>query len=133
GGALIDGPYLAGRVRRYLVQHPYVRTLTINAFNPGRAAVLGEMLLELQKDPAFAQLRYDIRLFVPDPDATGVGEEIAALLTTRIFHAYLASGTLRCPAQRLRSQLRTAGWIFARSSVSLLGPRIEHSCIRFTR
>jgi hypothetical protein len=82
GGALIDGAYLASRVRRYLVQHPYVRTLTINAFNAGRAAVLGEMLLELQKDPVFAQLRYDIRLFVPDADASGVGEAIAALLTT---------------------------------------------------
>ncbi len=80
GGALIDGAYLASRVRRYLVQHPYVRTLTINAFNPGRAGVLGDMLLELQKEPAFADLRYDIRLFVPDPDAPGVGEEIAALL-----------------------------------------------------
>lgn len=81
GGALIDGAYLASRVRRYLVQHPYVRTLTINAFNPGRAGVLGEMLLELQKEPAFSDLRYDLRLFVPDPDAPGVGEEIAALLT----------------------------------------------------
>jgi len=82
GGALIDGAYLASRVRRYLVQHPYVRTLTINAFNPGRAGVLRDMLLELQKESAFADLRYDLRLFVPDPDAPGVGEEIAALLTT---------------------------------------------------
>ncbi len=82
GGALIDGAYLASRARRYLVQHPYVRTLTINAFNAGRAAVLGEMLLELQKDPTFAALRYDIRLFVPDADAPGVGEGLSALLTT---------------------------------------------------
>ena len=83
GGALIDGAYLASRVRRYLVQHPYVRTLTINAFNPGRAGVLGDMLLELQKEPAFADLRYDIRLFVPDPDAPGVGEEIACAADDR--------------------------------------------------
>ncbi len=81
GGALIDGKYLASRVRRYLVQHPYVRTLTINAFNPGRAGVLSDMMLELQKESAFADLRYDLRLFVPDPDAPGVGDEIAALLT----------------------------------------------------
>lgn len=80
GGALIDGKYLASRARRYLVQHPYVRTLTINAFNPGRAGVLGDMLLELQKESAFADLRYDLRLFVPDPDAPGVGDEIAELL-----------------------------------------------------
>ena len=81
GGAPIDGAYLASRVRRYLVQHPYVRTLIINAFNPGRAGVLGDLLLELQKEPAFSDLRYDLRLFVPDPDAPGVGEEIASLLT----------------------------------------------------
>lgn len=80
GGALIDGKYLASRARRYLVQHPYVRTLTINAFNPGRAGVLRDMLLELQKERTFADLRYDIRLFVPDPDAPGVGDEIAELL-----------------------------------------------------
>lgn len=82
GGALIDGEYLASRVRRYLVQHPYVRTLTVNAFNPGRAGVLADMLLHLQKEPAFADLRYDFRLFVPDPDAAGVGDEIASLLKT---------------------------------------------------
>ena len=80
GGALIDGKYLASRARRYLVQHPYIRTLTITAFNPGRAGVLGDMMLELQKESAFADLRYDLRLFVPDPDAPGVGDEIAQLL-----------------------------------------------------
>lgn len=81
GGALIDGRYLASRVRRYLLQHPYVRTLTVNAFNPGRGTILVEMLLELQRDPAFADLRYDLRLFVPDPDSPGVGEEVSELLS----------------------------------------------------
>ena len=39
------------------------------------------MLLELQKRPAFADLRYDLRLFVPDPDAPGVGEALTELLS----------------------------------------------------
>ena len=39
GGAMINGAYLAARVQRYLLQHPYVQTLAINAFNPGRASV----------------------------------------------------------------------------------------------
>ncbi|UQA57109.1 methylation-associated defense system ATP-binding protein MAD8 [Polyangium aurulentum] len=109
GGALIDGAYLASRVRRYLVQHPYVRTLTINAFNAGRAAVLGEMLLELQKDPVFAQLRYDIRLFVPDPDAPGVGEEIAALLTTDGGTTAREADAFSTPAENhLHPKLRVA-------------------------
>ncbi len=81
GGAAIDGAYLAMRVQRYLVQHPYVRTLVINAFNAGRAGVLAEMLLELQKQPAFVNLRYDVRLFVPDPDAPNVGEALSTLFS----------------------------------------------------
>ena len=81
GGAVVDGAALALRVRRYLLQHPYVRTLLINAFNPGRAGVLAELLLHLQKEPALADLRYDVRLFVPDADAPGVGEALADLLS----------------------------------------------------
>lgn len=109
GGALIDGAYLASRVRRYLVQHPYVRTLTINAFNPGRAGVLGDMLIELQREPAFVDLRYDIRLFVPDPDGPGVGEEIAALLTSDRGTAAREADAFSIPAQtHLNPKLRLA-------------------------
>jgi hypothetical protein len=81
GGATIDGAYLAQRVKRYLIQHPYVRTLTLNAFNPGQGAVLADMLLELQKTTSFADLTYDICLFVPDPDAVGVGSALFNLLS----------------------------------------------------
>lgn len=80
GGAAITGRVIASRLQRYLVQHPYVRTLTINAFNPGRAAVLADALVALQQDDAFKDLRYDVRLFVPDANAPGVGESIGALL-----------------------------------------------------
>ena len=89
GSTVIDGQYLASRVQRYLVQHPYVHTLTINAFNAGRATHLAQMLLHLQKREAFADLRYDIRLFVPDPESPGVGESLNALLSP--------SGTVSAP------------------------------------
>lgn len=81
GGAAIDGAALASRVQRYLVQHPYISTLVINAFNPGRAGVLAEMLLALQRQPVFEDIRYDVRLFVPDADAPAVGEGLAELLS----------------------------------------------------
>ena len=71
---------LASRIERYLIQHPYVRTLTVNAFNPGRATVLADALAALQRQEAFRDLRYDVRLFVPDPNAPGVGESIDTLL-----------------------------------------------------
>ena len=80
GGAAITGQVLASRLERYLVQHPYVRALTINAFNPGRAAILADALVVLQQQEAFKDLRYDVRLFVPDANAPGVGESIGALL-----------------------------------------------------
>lgn len=80
GGATIGAELLASRIRRYLVQHPYVRQLVINAFNPGRAGLLGEALVLLQREPAFAGLRYDVRLFAPDPNGSAVGEALEALL-----------------------------------------------------
>ncbi len=81
GSFALDGAYLANKIRRYLVQHPYTSTLIINAFNAGRGKLLAETLLDLQGDPNFADLRYNIRLFVPDPDAPGVGEDLSALLS----------------------------------------------------
>lgn len=81
GGSSIDSAYLAARVQRYLVQHPYVETLTINAFNAGRAGALAEVLLALQRHPEFADLRYDIRLFVLDPGAPSTGEALLELLS----------------------------------------------------
>jgi DNA phosphorothioation-dependent restriction protein DptH len=81
GGAIIEGDALAARVQRYLVQHPYVRDLVINAFNPGRAGVLAEMLVALQRQPVFEDIRYDLRLFVPSADAPGVGEGLVELLS----------------------------------------------------
>ena len=80
GGAAITGDVLASRMARYLVQHPYVRTLTINAFNPGSAAILADALVALQRRDAFRDLRYDVRLFVPDADAPRAGESIGELL-----------------------------------------------------
>lgn len=81
GSATIDSGYLATRIQRYLIQHPYVRTLTINAFNVGRATVLADVLLALQKHSQFADLRYDLRLFVSDPAAPSIGEALLELLS----------------------------------------------------
>jgi hypothetical protein len=81
GGSALDGKALASRVQRYLIQHPYISTLVINAFNPGRAGILAEMLLILQDQPTFGDISYDICIFVADPEAPGVGEGLADLLS----------------------------------------------------
>ena len=80
-GDMISAEVLANRIARYLAQHPYIRTLSINAFNPGRAEILAQALVCLQKEDAFLHLRYDVRLFVPDPAMPRVGEAIEALLS----------------------------------------------------
>jgi hypothetical protein len=81
GGNAVDGEVLASRLERYLAQHPYISTLIINAFNPGRAAVLAEALLYLQKREATTNLRYNIRLFVPETESPSVGESLEQLLS----------------------------------------------------
>ena len=80
-GAAISAEDIADRVHRYLLQHPYVRTLTVNVFNAGRASAIADVLLRLQSSPGLSDLRYDIRLFVADPAAPGVGESIEALFS----------------------------------------------------
>ena len=111
GGAAVTGGVLASRIERYLMQHPYVRTLTINAFNPGRASVLAEALTALQRQEAFQDLRYDVRLFVPDPNAPGVGESIDSLLA--------GGGTAAGEAFSIPSGSR----IFPKLTVAVRSPR----------
>jgi hypothetical protein len=81
GSFTLNGRFLADRTRRYLVQHPYVHTLILNCFNAGRGRLLADMLLELQKEPDFRDLRYNLRLFVPDPDAPGAGGDLSELIS----------------------------------------------------
>lgn len=71
---------LARRFRRYLIQHPYLSVLTINAFNAGQAGLLADALVLLQKSPELRDMAYDVRLFVDDPLAAGVGQGLLNLL-----------------------------------------------------
>ena len=60
----ISGIDLAWKIRRYLLQHPYITTLRINAIQPGSGAILEEMLIELELHRP--DLRYQIHLFSND-------------------------------------------------------------------
>ncbi len=81
GGSTLTPHVLAARIERYLLQHPYIRVLSVNAFNPGSAALLAETLLILQEQDAFSDLRYDIRLFAPDAEQPGLGDALNLLLS----------------------------------------------------
>lgn len=72
---------LADRMERYLRQHPYVRTLVINAFNVGRGDELAEAMAVLHNRPGLGEIGFELRLFVADPEAPGVADAIAEPLS----------------------------------------------------
>ena len=79
-GADISGKVIADKIERYLSQHPYVRELSLNVFNPGAGAVIANALLSLQQKREHADLRYDIRLFTSDPDSPVLGEALESMV-----------------------------------------------------
>ena len=81
GGFALNGEFLANRIRRYVIQHPYIQTLILNCFNAGRGRIVADALLALQRNPDTRNLRYDIRLFAANPEAPGVGEDLAELIS----------------------------------------------------
>jgi len=80
-GSLINGETLGLRIKKYLVQHPYIKTLNINVFNPGRAKLVSDVLIDLQKSSNFEDLHFQIRIFVQDPQDAIVGEALYGLFS----------------------------------------------------
>ncbi|HAV5769530.1 TPA: ATP-binding protein [Acinetobacter baumannii] len=74
--------FLATKVERYLIQHPYVNCLSINVFNAGSAGAVAGILLALRKKTELKHICFDIRLFVSDPYATEVGAELFKLINS---------------------------------------------------
>ena len=81
GGFSVNGDFVASRIRRYVTQHPYIQTLTLNCFNVGRGRIVADAMLALQRLPDTQGLRYDIRLFAENPEAPGSGEDLAELIS----------------------------------------------------
>jgi DNA phosphorothioation-dependent restriction protein DptH len=79
-GTDISGKVIADKIERYLSQHPYVRELSLNIFNPGAGSVIADALLSLQQKREHADLRYDIRLFASDPDSPVLGEALESMV-----------------------------------------------------
>lgn len=79
-GIDISGNVIANKIERYLSQHPYVRELSLNIFNPGAGTIIADALESLQQKREYKDLRYDIRLFTSTPDSPILGEAIESLL-----------------------------------------------------
>ncbi|MFJ4095259.1 ATP-binding protein [Kitasatospora sp. NPDC089913] len=83
GSSALSGTALADRMERYVRLHPYVRTLVMNVVNAGRAEVVADALLELQRRTTTRDLTYDIRLCVTDPEAPETGAALDELLSAQ--------------------------------------------------
>ncbi|XOD92414.1 ATP-binding protein [Klebsiella variicola] len=79
-GIDISGKVIADKIERYLSQHPYVRELSLNIFNPGAGTLIAEALIALQQKREYADLRYDIRLFTFEPDSPVLGEALESIV-----------------------------------------------------
>jgi len=79
----VDRDTLAQKIQRYLIQHPYVQTLKINAFNPGDAALLVDAILKIERDRSKTRLpglHYELRLFTQGSLQEDIGEAVEELV-----------------------------------------------------
>lgn len=83
GAGALSGTALADRIERYVHLHPYVRTLVMNVVNAGRAEIVADALLDLQRRTPTRDLTYDIRLCVSDPEAPESGAALGELISTQ--------------------------------------------------
>lgn len=78
----VDRQLLAEKIQRYLVQHPYIHALKINAFNPGDAELLVDSILLVEKDRlnTTLSLRYELHLFTQDTEISETGSSVEELM-----------------------------------------------------
>lgn len=107
-GAGISGAVIAGKLSRYLSQHPYVRELSLNVFNPGAGSIIADALLALQQQREHADIRYDIRLFTTDPDSPVLGEALESMLRPGVTINEAADAFATSTGSHLFSKLNLA-------------------------
>jgi DNA phosphorothioation-dependent restriction protein DptH len=50
-------------IKNYLIQHPYIEKLIINLINAGDANVFANSFVQLEKEHAYKNIKYEIRIF----------------------------------------------------------------------
>jgi DNA phosphorothioation-dependent restriction protein DptH len=77
----VDRNLLAGKIQRYLIQHPYIQSLKINAFNPGDAELLVNAILLVERERLRSfSLRYELHLFTQDGQLADTGSAVEELM-----------------------------------------------------
>ena len=67
-------------IRNYLAQHPYIDKLVVNLFNAGDAEVFSNAFVELEKEKAFENINYEVRIFKGDDKIIEHGESLKTLI-----------------------------------------------------
>ena len=67
-------------IRNYLAQHPYTDKLIINLINAGDASVFASAFVELEKDKAFKDIKYEVRIFKGQDKIIEHGESLKVLI-----------------------------------------------------
>jgi hypothetical protein len=107
-GSDISGIIIGEKIEKYLLQHPYVRELSVNIFNPGSGRIFTDALLYLQEKREYADLRYDIRLFSIDPDSPVLGESFDNLINPESMISASADAFSTSTGNFLFSKLKLA-------------------------
>jgi hypothetical protein len=107
-GSDISGKIIGEKIERYLLQHPYVRELSINIFNAGSGKIFADALLYLQEKREYSDLRYNIRLFSLDPDSPVLGESLENLVNPESMVSEVADAFSVSTGNFLFSKLKLA-------------------------
>tara|TARA_R110002124_G_scaffold251205_5_gene416446 strand:+ start:17588 stop:23008 length:5421 start_codon:yes stop_codon:yes gene_type:complete len=67
-------------IKNYLAQHPYIDKLVVNLFNAGDAEVFSNAFVELEKEKAFEDINYEVRIFKGNDKIIEHGESLKALI-----------------------------------------------------
>ena len=93
-------------IKNYLAQHPYTDKLIINLFNSGDANVFAESFVELEKNPTFKKVKYEIRIFKGDDKIIEHGEALKELLNPEFNVSEEAEAFSQPSQNRLFPKLR---------------------------
>ena len=102
----VDGKLAVKYLRNYLKQHPYIEQLNINLFNAGEAITFADSLLDLEKDPKFKNLRYEVRLFTNHDRIVENGGAFKRLLNPETTMSEEAEAFSQSTSNRLFPKLR---------------------------
>lgn len=102
----IDFKVVYAHVKKYLALHPYTEQININLFNVGEGAIFSDVLIELEKDKALRNYRYEVRLFTNSDKIISNGESLIKLLNPESNLSEEAESFSQATRNRLFPKLR---------------------------